>query len=248
MLPGFDMIRGRKFMRGRAEMIEAVRSERVGAVMVLMIILATAGCGGSGARRTAEALENDPQNHYRWAREQHMRGYYKEALESIDKAIALDGTGYQYFNERGLIHLHAGQAEAALLDFQAVLGINPLYTDAHNNLGATLAELGRNREARAEYEKVLADPLYPRQELAHANIADLAFADGDYAGAIQALRRAVAANNDYARAHFKLGQCYRALGRLDAAQESFETVLKLTPLSAQGREAKQILEDMGRVD
>ncbi len=227
-------------------MIKAARRERVGAAMVLLVMLATAGCGGSAARRTAEDLENDPQNHYRWAREQHMRGYYKEALESIDKAIALDGTGYLYYNERGLIHLNAGQPEEALLDFQKVQEINPLYTDAHNNLGATLARLGRNREALAEFQKVLEDPLYPTKEKAYANIGDILFAAGNYDEAIQNLRRAVAINKDYSRAHYKLGQCYRSLGQMDEARESFEAVLKLAPLSEQGREVKQILEDMDR--
>ena len=229
-------------------MIGTARRDRVGVAILFLVMLATAGCGGSSARRTAEDLENDPQNHYRWAREQHMRGYYKEALESIDKAIALDGTGYLFFNERGLIHLHAGQAEEALLDFQMVLEINPLYTDAHNNLGATLAHLGRNREARAEFDRVLEDPLYPRKELAHANIGDMLFAAEDYEEAIQELQQAVAINKDYARAYYKLGQCYRALGRMDATRESFETVLKLAPNTEQGREVKQILEDMGPVN
>ena len=35
---------------------------------------------------------------------------------------------------------------------------------------------------------------------------------------------------------------------MDEARESFETVLKLVPLSELGREVKQVLEDMGRVD
>ncbi|TDI31922.1 MAG: tetratricopeptide repeat protein [Acidobacteria bacterium] len=233
---------------GRAEMIQAARRKRFGAAMVLLVLLAAAGCGGSGARRTAEDLENDPQNHYRWAREQHLRGYYKEALESIDKAIALDGTAYLYYNERGLIHLNAGQPEEALLDFRRVLAINPLYTDAHNNLGATLARMGQPSEARAEFQRVLEDPLYPTKEKALANLGDILFAAGDYEGAIAELRRAVAINKDYARAYSKLGRSYQALGRMDEARESFETVLKLVPLSELGREVKQVLEDMGRVD
>lgn len=228
-------------------MTGTARREQVCVAMVLLVMLATAGCGGAGTRRTAEDLENDPQSHFQWAREQHVRGYYKEALESIDKAIALDPDGYLYVNERGLIHLHAGQIEEALLDFHKVQEINPLYTDVHNNLGATLSRLGRNSEARAEFEKVLEDPLYPTKEKAYVNIGDMLFAAGDYEGAVQVLRRAVATNRKYLRAHYKLGRCYQALGQGDAAREAYEAVVKLSPLSELGREVKLILEDMNRV-
>jgi Tfp pilus assembly protein PilF len=223
---------------------KAWRSSATTMMIVILCLGAVACGGGETTRRTSEEMDNDPMNHYRWAREQHLRGYYKEALESIDKAIALDDTGYLYYNERGLIHLNAGQPEEALLDFHKVLEINPLYTDVHNNLGATLARLGRNDEARVEFEKAIKDPLYPNRELAYSNLGDMLFAAGDYDGAITELRRAVAINKKYQRAYYTLGMCYQAQGRTELARDAFEEVVRIDPNSERSREVKQILDDL----
>ena len=217
-------------------------------VVLSTLALTAAACGGSASRRAAEDLENDPQNHYRWAREQHLRGYYKEALESINKAIALEPDSYLFYNERGLIHLNAGQAEDALVDFTMVAEINPLYTDVHNNLGATLAKLGRLDEARVEFEKVLEDPLYQYKELAHANLGDMLFAARDYDGAISEFRKSLSIRPDYLRAHYKIGLCYQALGDEQRARDSFKEVVRIAPHTDEGRESQQILRDLDRAN
>nr|NIV29081.1 hypothetical protein [Anaerolineae bacterium] len=59
------------------------RSKSINVILLIALAGGLYACGGTSSRRTAEDLENDPQNHYRWAREQHLRGYYMEALESI---------------------------------------------------------------------------------------------------------------------------------------------------------------------
>jgi Tfp pilus assembly protein PilF len=243
------MMRSTQYQEVGAKMTNKYWIARATMLMVLALILSlgAVACGGGGGektRRSAEELDNDPMNHYRWAREQHLRGYYQEALDSIDKAIALDETGYLYYNERGLINLNAGQPEEALLDFQKVAELNPLYTDVHNNMGATLARLGRNAEARVEFEKVIKDPLYPNRQLAFSNLGDMLYAAGDYEGAIQELRRAVAIDKKYQRAHYTLGLCYQALGQIESARDSFEEVVRIDPYSERAREVQQILDDL----
>jgi Tfp pilus assembly protein PilF len=239
------MMAARVAVGGEFEMMGQSWKTIATTLMLLIVAMGALACGGgSSTRRSADEMEDDPMNHYRWAREQHLRGYYQEALESIDKAIELDPSAYLFYNERGLIHLNAGQPEKALVDFQMVAELNPLYTDVHNNMGATLARLGRTDEARAEFERVIKDPLYPNRELAYANLGDMLYKAGDYEGAIQELRRAVAIEKKYQRAHYTLGLCYQALGRMDDARDSFEEVVRIDPYSERAREVQQILSDL----
>jgi tetratricopeptide (TPR) repeat protein len=210
--------------------------------LFLVAVALAVGCGRSTGQTQRKDLESDPGHHYRWAYEQYLRGYYLEALESINKAIGLEPGEYLYYNMRGLIYHSAGEPDRALADFEKVLEINPYYTDVHNNIGATYVEMGRTDEALAEFEIVLRDPMYRHKEKAHYNVGNLYFARQMHEEAIEHYRKAVAIKPDYLRAHYRMGMALRELGQMEEARREFEEVVRIAPQSDEAREVQMILD------
>ena len=209
---------------------------------VLAMAMMAAACTRSTSQPTTESKDDDPSYHYRWAYEQYRRGYYMEALESINKSIELNPEEYLYFNMRGLIYHSAGELDDAMADFEAVLELNPYYTDVHNNIGATYVEMGRTDDALAEFDIVLRDPMYQHKEKAHYNVGNILAAREEYEEAIAQYRKAVAIQPQYLRAHYKLGMALRELGRDDEARREFEEVVRISPQSDEAREIQMILD------
>ena len=212
--------------------------------LTLVVGLLAAGCV-SGAKSQKRDLEKDPHYHYRWAMEQSRKGYYMEALESINKAITLDAEMYQYYNLRGLIYHAAGEYDLALADLHKVLEINPYYTDAHNNLGATLMEMGQVDEAQNEFEQVLRDPAYQFKEKAYYNLGNLYYSQEKLTLAVEQFRKAIAIHPDYLKAYYKLGMSLRTLGETEGALHAFNEVVRIAPKSNEAREVKLIIQSSG---
>ncbi|MFQ5669817.1 MAG: tetratricopeptide repeat protein [Acidobacteriota bacterium] len=209
--------------------------------LLTVMALALGGCGAAGKASSKGALEQDPHHHYRWANEQFRQGHYQEALESINKAIALDPDQYAYYNMRGLIYLSAGDLDQALANFRKVLVINPYLTDVHNNIGVALGELGRRDEAMSEFQSVLRDPGYKHREKALYNVGNLFYAQGDYREAVEQYRKAVAVQPEYLKAYYKMGLALQTLGQMDEARRAFEEVVRIDPNSKEAREVKFII-------
>jgi tetratricopeptide (TPR) repeat protein len=86
--------------------------------------------------------------------------YGKCALESIDKAIHLDGKSAQAYLSRGvgnyyLPPMFGGSIDKALADFGKAIELNPKLADAHLWLGVAYRKANRLPEARASLSKAV---------------------------------------------------------------------------------------------
>jgi len=73
---------------------------------------------------------------------------YREALDLQARLGDLGQPIWALSYNRGLLHQHAGENEAAAECYQEALRENPGFTEALVNLGQTLKGLGREDEAR----------------------------------------------------------------------------------------------------
>jgi len=124
---------------------------------------------------------------------------------------------------------------------------------AHYNLGTTLMEPNRSKEAIAEYETAL--QLKPDYVEAHINLGSLLFAEGHTAEAIAHYEEALRLSPDSPDAHSDLGNALNVEGRTAEAIAQCEEALRLKPdfaeahnnlgivLSAAGRTAEAIAQD-----
>jgi tetratricopeptide (TPR) repeat protein len=89
-------------------------------------------------------------------------GRARDALESLNRAMALDADLPDAYNTAGAIQLEAGNIAAAEAYLRKALRIHPNYPAAHNNLGNLLSESSRFEEASYHFEEaLLLQPNYP---------------------------------------------------------------------------------------
>jgi spermidine synthase len=107
------------------------------------------------------------------------------------------------------------------------LELKPDHFQARNNLGNTLAKVGRTKEAIAQYEQALG--LKPDDPVVHNNLA-AAFADlGRTDKAIAHYREAVRLNPDYFEARYNLADALVKVGRTDEAIAHYREAVRLKP-------------------
>jgi tetratricopeptide (TPR) repeat protein len=109
--------------------------------------------------------------------------------------------------------------------YRSVVGIDPTYAAAWNNLGLLLHRMGRYDEARTAYHTAVAQD--PQCAEAAYNLGSLAEDCGDAETAIVHYRRALEVSADYADAHFNLAAALARTGRNAEAVKHWQRYLEL---------------------
>jgi protein O-GlcNAc transferase len=112
--------------------------------------------------------------------------------------------------------------------------------------GATLRQLGRNADALAATQKVVA--LSPMDAEAHNNLGNVLKALGQLTEAVTSYRRALEIDPHFAHAHNNLGNALIALGQLAEAEASYRRTLEFKPDYVEAHNnLGAILRDFGRL-
>jgi len=146
-----------------------------------------------------------------------------EALDCLDKALALRPGDLDALLNRGNALLTLGRPREALASFDAVLTRNPRQADALLGRGAAYAALGRPGPALADFDVALVLG-HPGASYNRGNaLAEL----GRYAEAVAAFDRALGAAPNHAPAWNNRGNALTALKRHSEAVESFGKAIAL---------------------
>jgi protein O-mannosyl-transferase len=153
---------------------------------------------------------------------------WHDSIALFDAALKVGPHPISYQN-RGVALSEAGQQEAALLDFDAALRLNPAHAETRINRAKSLARLNRYEEAVQECEKAVA--LKPKQALACFELGSIHLQADKFAEAIREFTRGLALQPDNALghhnravAHFRLQHFAEAARDLEKCQQ-----LGLTP-------------------
>lgn len=166
--------------------------------------------------------------------------------------------------EQGIPHLHLGIAYAQQGDVEQAIEQYALalkyYDDregrakAHNNLGSAYIRLAQYEKAIEHFKGALEqDPQYATPYynwgLASLSLAQRAAREGRnedanrlYSDGLAQLERAVQINPRYTKAHLRLGVELLNQGRIDEGRGHLEQVARMAPASAEGMQAREILE------
>lgn len=116
---------------------------------------------------------------------------------------------------------------AAERSLRRALEFNPDYSTARSWLGLTLTDLGRLRDARAEFKRAFdADPLSP---IIASNLGFALFKAGDLEAAREQFQRVIEIAPEFTVAHSGLAHLERRLGNFAQAQAWWREAMRINP-------------------
>jgi type IV pilus assembly protein PilF len=159
------------------------------------------------------------------------KGNYPGALSEFLRAYDLDPGNPLVHNQLGLGYFLRGQLEKAEKSFREAVKLDRKFTEARNNLGRTLIELKRYKEAVHELKTAAKDLVYTEPEKTYANLGLAYFHMADYQNAEKSLleslklrRKNCLALNYYGRSLYELSAYDKAAESLDQAMDACKAV------------------------
>lgn len=185
----------------------------------LLLVTLISACAFSEKKNRDEA-----QLHSRIGGAMLEQGRYPQALRELLTAEELDPQNAAIQNNLGLAYFLREHPELGVRHLEKALTIDPKYTEARNNYGRILIELGRYDEAAAQLKKVLTDLTYSDPAKAWINLGLAHFRQGDFRSAQSDLSEALRLTRDnclaqtlYGRSLFELADYSAAARALDIA-------------------------------
>lgn len=151
----------------------------------------------------------------------------QRAVEMFDHALALSPDNSVIHKNRGVALAMQGAWDAALLEFQRSLEIDPNYADGHIAVGNVFMARQRPEQALICYQRALA--LNGDSAKAHSNLGIALQRLGRSDDAIESYRQALALDPNFADAHINLGTVLHESGKLTEALDCYRQALALKP-------------------
>jgi len=155
------------------------------------------------------------------------QGRYLDALEYLQKTVALLPDDANAYNSLGITCIHLGRLREAEASLRRAVAVKPEYINASINLGTVLHDLGQLEEAVSCYRTVL--KVRPDLPEGYNNLAMALKELGRLEEAEQCLRRALELKPGYAEAYNNLGMTLKESGRLEEAVACYRRALELKP-------------------
>jgi protein O-GlcNAc transferase len=161
----------------------------------------------------------------------YQAGQPQQAIELIDRAIAINPSVADYHVNLGVVLAATGKLPAATFEFQRAVTLRPDSAEAHANLGNALRSAGKLNEAVAACQRAV--QLRPDHLAAHVNLGHALQERGDLDQAIAVFARVVALKPDFVDGHQSLGNVLFAKGEFDQAAGSYRVAATLRPSDPQ---------------
>jgi tetratricopeptide (TPR) repeat protein len=129
----------------------------------------------------------------------------------------------------GSVRFLSGKALGAAVALKKAEAIAPLDERSRFTLAMSYVAMGRRAWARPELRTLT--QAAPKNTLYLYWTARLDYDDGQYAAAVEGLKRTIEIEPGFMKAHDNLGLAYEALGRSDEAIASYESALRLSRAS-----------------
>lgn len=174
-------------------------------------------------------------------------GRWREALEALERAVAIDRESLYLRMSLARAYLHTRQQERAITVLREMLQVSPDHTDGHELLGDLLLQQDQYEEAIKHYRFALAGreriaPLRLKLAMALASHGDLSAAIAEAEGMLQD-------NPESLAARLALARYYKEDRQFSEAIKLYREILELRPDQTQSiLEFGQLLEQLNRVD
>lgn len=206
--------------------------------LALGLVVALVACSGAkGQQPGAQSPERQSDAEYDIARDLFTRGNAREALDHVQKAVALneENDKAHYLMAAILLAFCSGPRafegpDCRLAEVEksarAALKYNPDFRDAKNLLGQVLINEKKYKEAISILEPLTKDPAYVHPYLAWGNLGWAQILDGQIDAGIASLRNAVTEPR-FCVGHYRLGVGFEKKGDPGHAEESFTSAVSV---------------------
>ena len=186
-------------------------------IVIALFFIVLSGCGSFSAqdKETADI-------YLRIGTSQLEEGAFPQALASLKKAESLDNSNPVVHNNMALVYLMRERYQLAEEHLRKALSIKSDYSDARNNLGRVLIELGKSEEAIVELKIVIDDLTYPYPDKPLTNIGLAYFTMKKYAPAKENFIKALAVQKDNCTAQSYLGRSLFEMKQFNRAAEALD--------------------------
>ncbi len=170
---------------------------------------------------------DDASSRARLAEIHRRRGENDRALELAREALFRDPKALQAYKTMMLVHLEQKQYSLARLIALRASKLDDSDPELFHALG--LINLAEKEPAKARVQFKKAVEVRPDFLPARYELVRMAFAQEDYQGAEEHLRRILQANGNNAQALLDLGVAYKGMGQLDKAIATYDEAQRLNP-------------------
>ncbi len=152
------------------------------------------------------------------------------AFVEFQRAYELNPNDKEVLNGIGIIYLlYFDETQKAVDFFQRAVRVDPLYSEAYNNLGAAQEKMGNYDAAIASYQKATSNLLYKTPEKAYVNKGRAYYRQGKFNEAVTAYKEAIKRAPNMDLPYLGLALCYNAMKRYGDASRSMTYAINLTP-------------------
>ena len=172
----------------------------------------------------------------------HQVGYWKDNLTLYRHTLEVTGGNYVVRNNFAKALAEQGHLDAAIQEYQNILGTRPNLPRVHNNLGSLLAARGALDDAMHHYAEALRlasgsgsrGRIFDRAT-AHFAMGNVFLGKGRSQEAIREFEAALELMPEHDRAFNNLGVAYSRLGRFSEAIRAFQRAIELNPYNDDAR-------------
>jgi tetratricopeptide (TPR) repeat protein len=152
-------------------------------------------------------------------------GRLRDAIECYDRAVDLDSTNVEAYNNRGAAKFLLTEYRGATADYDTALGLKPGYAEVYYNRGLAKAAMRDYRGAGLDYDKAI--ELKKGYALAYYSRGVLKSTLRDYDGAIADQTKAIESKTGFARAYYDRGLAKYELHDADGAIADYGKAIQL---------------------
>jgi type IV pilus assembly protein PilF len=204
----------------------------------------------NAAKELLEAEKYSPSDHrihYFLGIAYHGKGMRDKAVAEFKEAISLQENYSDAHNYLGTLYSDMELWDQAIEEFDRALA-NPVYdtpAKALYNAGWAYYAKKDYKTALIKYsEALIREPLTYLRPQIEKNIGLVYFDQNNTQEAIVHFRKSVELNSLFYDTHFLLGECYLRVKDTENARKAFQTVIKLSPQSSLGQQAKNHLQSL----
>jgi tetratricopeptide (TPR) repeat protein len=166
-----------------------------------------------------------PSNSYSIAISKAEAGDLEGALRAADGVVRSSPQDAQAYCCRGVIQMMRQNNDAALLDFNTSLRIDPSVHTAYRHRGRMRQQLGDFQGALADFAQAL--QINPQDAQIHIFQSQVQASLGNYVQSIEELNQAIVVNPQDAAAYVERAQAHAKIEELTAARHDYQTAANM---------------------